>query len=60
MLKRLLAWLLRNAQFRLFLSDMPLGKRLGGHDVPGVPDKFLVLDIQLGGVVVFQGYFQAA
>lgn len=37
-----------------------MGKRLGGHDIPGVVDLFVILDVRLNGRVIILGYFQAA
>ena len=57
---RWLFGLLDKAEFALVSSDVPRGKRLGGHDIPDVRDKFLILTIGLQGLVSFTGYFQTA
>jgi hypothetical protein len=56
----LLLKLLGGAEFGLFTSKTPQGKRLGGHDVPNVEDKFFILTIGLDGLGHFVGYFQTA
>ncbi len=48
------------AEFQLYASDTPLGKRIGGHDIPGVKDKFLVLVVGLRNWKRFTGYWQSA
>lgn len=60
MLRALLAWLLKNAIFRLYSSPTAIGRRLGGHDIAGCPDSFIILHIELGGSIVLLGYFQTS
>ena len=57
---KLLLGLLGRAEFGLITSKSPQGKRLGGHDVPNVEDRFLILTIGLEGLGHFVGYFQTA
>jgi hypothetical protein len=52
--------MLGGAEFGLVTSRSPQGRRLGGHDVPNVEDKFLILTIGLEGLGHFVGYFQTA
>ena len=52
--------MLGGAEFGLVTSKSPQGKRLGGHDVPNVEDKFLILTIGLVGLGHFVGYFQTS
>jgi hypothetical protein len=56
----LLLKLLGGAEFGLVTSKSPQGRRLGGHDVPNVEDKFLILTIGLEGLGHFVGYFQTS
>lgn len=58
MIKALLNWLLKGAIFHLYTSTQPVGRRLGGHDVPGIPDLYIILHIEVGGQIVVLGYFQ--
>jgi hypothetical protein len=58
MLKLLLNWILKAATFNLFLSPTPIGRRLGGHDIPGVTDSYIVLTITIANQIVFSGHFQ--
>lgn len=60
MLKIILDWILRNANFRIYTSQIPIGKRLGGHDDPQLPDLYIILDIQAGGRLLLLGYFQTS
>jgi hypothetical protein len=55
-----ISWLLSNATFKLWTSPDPVGRRLGGHDLPGIPDAYIILDIRLHDCIVFLGYFQTA
>jgi hypothetical protein len=60
MIKWVLNWILARAQFRLYTSATPIGQRLGGHDIPGVTDSYIILVLLFGGNIVFQGHFQTA
>jgi len=54
----LLNWILKRATLKIYASSTPIGRRLGGHDIPNVIDSFIVLEIGLKGVLSFTGYFQ--
>lgn len=54
----LLNWLLKRVTFRLYNSSTPIGRRLGGHDIPDVTDSYIILEMTLGRVLAFSGYFQ--
>ena len=56
----ILNWILKRVTFRLYNSSTPLGRRLGGHDIPGVTDSFIILELQLQDVAVFVGHFQTS
>ena len=56
----ILNWILKRVSFRLYNSSTPLGRRLGGHDIPGVTDSFIILELQLKDVAVFVGHFQTS
>jgi hypothetical protein len=60
MLSAILACLLKNATFNLYTSGQPIGRRLGGHDIPGIADCYIILHIEVGGQIVLLGYFQTA
>lgn len=60
MLKAIIAWLLKNATFNLYTSAQPIGRRLGGHDIPGIVDCYIILHITVSGQIVLLGYFQTA
>jgi hypothetical protein len=46
--------------FRLYNSSTPIGRRLGGHDIPNVIDSYIILELVLAGVSAFTGYFQTS
>jgi hypothetical protein len=60
MLKAILDWILRNATFRLYNCAEPIGTRLGGHDIPGQVDTYIILDVRAGSRILILGWFQAS
>jgi len=62
-MKRLLlkyaAWLIRNASARIYTSPTPAGVRLGGADIPELPDKYFILDVRVHDRILVLGWFQA-
>jgi hypothetical protein len=58
--KKLLEWVLSRATLRIYTSPSPLGRRLGGADIPGVTDAYIILEITIAGIVSFTGYWQTA
>jgi len=60
MLQKILNWILARTTFMLYTSCMPLGRRLGGHDIPGVTDSYIILELALSGIIAFVGHFQTA
>ena len=56
----LLNWLLKRVSFKLYNSSTPIGKRLGGHDIPEVLDSYIILEMTIAGVTAFSGYFQTS
>ena len=60
MIKIILNWILKNAHFRLWGSPTPMGKRYGGHDVKGVVDTYINLEIIAAGRIVLLGHFQTS
>jgi len=60
MLRLILNWLLRSAEFRLYGSRVPVGKQWGGHDVHGVTDSWLVLYVSVKGQVLVSGCWQTS
>lgn len=59
-LLRYAAWLLRNAHARIYTSPVQIGTRIGGADIPELPDTFIILDVRVAGRIIILGYFQAA
>jgi hypothetical protein len=57
-LLKALSWLAKNAAVDLYSSPVPVGTRLGGHDVSQVKDSFLIIDVRLAGRIIVLGYFQ--
>jgi len=64
MIKKILlqyaAWLLRNAEARIYTSNIPVGSRIGGADIPELPDKYFILDVRIAAKILILGWFQAA
>jgi hypothetical protein len=59
-LSTILNWILKRVTFKLYNSNVAQGRRLGGHDIPGVDDSYIILDLIIGGVIAFTGYFQTS
>jgi hypothetical protein len=59
-LSTILNWILKRVTFRLYNSSTPIGKRLGGHDIPNVIDSYIILELVIAGVTAFTGYFQTS
>ena len=57
---KLLGKAVEAAEFNLYASDVPLGKRIGGHDIPQVKDKFMILHVGFKGLKDWTGYWQSA
>lgn len=58
MINWILNWLLSKVTFKLYVSSEAIGQRLGGHNVPNVTDSYIILELDLKGVISFIGYFQ--
>jgi len=56
----ILNWILKRVTFRLYNSSTPIGKSLGGHDIPKVIDSYIILELVIAGVSAFTGYFQTS
>ena len=56
----ILNWILKRVTFKLYNSSTPIGKRLGGHDIPAVIDAYIILELVIAGVSAFSGYFQTS
>jgi len=56
----ILNWILKRVTFKLYSSNSPIGKRLGGHDIPNVIDSYIILELVIDGVSAFTGYFQTS
>jgi hypothetical protein len=54
-----LNWIANNAQVSIYTSSIPVGHRLGGHDIPQVANLYLVITILIKQKPVWSGYFQA-
>jgi hypothetical protein len=59
-LSTILNWILKRVTFRLYNSSTPIGRRLGGHDIPNVIDSYIILELVIAGVSAFTGYFQTS
>ncbi len=56
----ILNWILKRVTFKLYNSSTPIGRRLGGHDIPAVIDSYIILEMSIAGVTAFSGYFQTS
>jgi hypothetical protein len=56
----ILNWILKRVTFKLYNSNVAQGRRLGGHDIPGVDDSYIILELTIGGLIAFTGYFQSS
>lgn len=56
----ILNWILKRVTFRLYNSSTPIGRRLGGHNIPEVVDSYIILELSIAGVTAFTGYFQTS
>jgi hypothetical protein len=54
-----LNWVANNAQASIYTSSIPVGHRLGGHDIPQVKDLYIILTVLIKQKPVWSGYFQA-
>jgi len=53
-----LNYLVKNAKIHLFSSHIPIGKQLGGHDVIGVKDSWIVLTITVKDHIIISWCWQ--
>jgi hypothetical protein len=51
---------MKRVTFKLYNSSTPIGRRLGGHDIPNVIDTYIILELSISGVLSFSGYFQTS
>lgn len=56
--KWVLSWVLRNCSARVYSSPIPLGRRIGGKDIPELPDLFVILHVEVKHHLLVFGYFQ--
>jgi hypothetical protein len=56
--KMILAWVVAHFTFSIHASTVPQGKYLGGHDIPGVTDAYVIIELSAAGIIEFTGYFQ--
>ncbi|HUX29551.1 MAG TPA: hypothetical protein VMV78_02860 [Thiobacillus sp.] len=60
MLLKYAAWLISHADARIYTSNIPVGSRIGGADIPELPDKYIILDVRISNKIIILGWFQAA
>ena len=56
--KWVLSWLYANATAKVYTSLLPVGRPLGGKDIPQLPDYYIILDVRAAGKILVLGYFQ--
>ena len=54
-----LNWIANKAQVSIYTSSIPVGHRLGGHDIPQLTDLYIVMTVLVKQKPVWSGYFQA-
>jgi hypothetical protein len=55
-----LNWIASNAAVCLYTSHIPVGHRIGGHDITQVADLYIIIAVLVKNKPVWTGYFQAA
>jgi len=60
MVKWLINQLLTKAKLRIYTSSEARGRRLGGHNIQGVGDSFIILEVSWSGAVIFEGHWQTS
>ena len=60
LIRKVFNWIIARATFKLYNSSTPIGRRLGGHDIPNVLDQYIILEIGIRDVLTFSGYFQTS
>lgn len=58
-IRLVLNWIAKNAVAKVYTSPIPLGKHLGGNDIPQVQDLYVIFDVRIVGRIIYLGYFQA-
>ena len=62
MIKKLLlkyaAWLISQANAKVYTWPSPIGARLGGKDIPQLTDLYIILDVRVAGRIIILGWFQ--
>lgn len=53
-----LNWIITNGGIRVYTSAQPIGKRIGGADIPDVRDQYLVIQFVKDDLVIWSGYWQ--
>jgi len=54
------AWLISQADAKLYTWPQPVGTRLGGKDIPQLPDLYVILDVRVAGRIIILGHFQTS
>ena len=57
-IEHILLFLIEHATLNIRTGDQPEGHRVGGHDIPQLKDKFVVMTIGEAGLADFTGYWQ--
>ena len=56
--KWVLSWIINNCTAKVYSSRIPIGRRLGGKDIPELPDLYVCLHVEAKGKLLVLGYFQ--
>jgi hypothetical protein len=55
-----LNWVVHNAIIRIYSSPTLVGELWRGHDIQGVTDSYLAVDIRCAGKILLLGSFQVS
>jgi hypothetical protein len=60
LVKLAVLWIVKNGTFKLYTADTPIGKKLGTHDDPTLPNRYIIIDIEASDHILLLGYFQVS
>lgn len=53
-----LDYITSHAYARVYTSPVPVGRKIGGKDIPEVADLYVIIDVRFSGRIIVLGYFQ--
>lgn len=58
MIGKILEYILGKLSFRVWSSEVPEGRRLGGIDIPQVKDQYVMVEVRYGTRLILFGHLQ--